>query len=77
LSANRQASCGVSKHHNQPSVLVIGNYIITEIQYETYSQYGQQIVATLSRTLTEKQWFIDKLNKSIAIAQQNVKEIKK
>ncbi|GHT08767.1 DUF1016 domain-containing protein [Bacteroidia bacterium] len=32
----------------------IGNYIITEIQYEAYSQYGQQIVATLSQTLTEK-----------------------
>ncbi|GHU64302.1 hypothetical protein FACS1894123_08740 [Bacteroidia bacterium] len=30
----------------------IGNYIITEIQYETYSQYGQQIVATLSPTLS-------------------------
>jgi len=32
----------------------IGNYIITEMQYETYSQHGQQILATLSRTLTEK-----------------------
>ncbi|MDR3047938.1 MAG: DUF1016 N-terminal domain-containing protein [Bacteroidales bacterium] len=68
----------------------IGNYIVPEIQYETYSDYGQQIIATLSQRLTEKfgkgysysaitltalpdkQWFIDKLNKSIAIAQQNV-----
>jgi len=32
----------------------IGNYIITEIQYETYSQNGQQILATLSQRLTEK-----------------------
>ena len=32
----------------------IGNHIITEMQYETYSQRGQQILATLSRTLTEK-----------------------
>ncbi|GHT38695.1 hypothetical protein AGMMS49965_02870 [Bacteroidia bacterium] len=54
-----------------------GNYIVAEIQYETYSDYGQQILATLSQRLTEKQWFIDKLNKSIAIAQQNVKELKK
>jgi len=32
----------------------IGNYIITEMQYETYSQRGQQIVATLSQQLTQK-----------------------
>ncbi|MDR0792156.1 MAG: DUF1016 N-terminal domain-containing protein [Chitinophagaceae bacterium] len=32
----------------------IGNHIITEMQYETYSQRGQQNLATLSRTLTEK-----------------------
>ena len=32
----------------------IGNYIVSEMQYETYSQRGQQILATLSRTLTEK-----------------------
>jgi predicted nuclease of restriction endonuclease-like (RecB) superfamily len=32
----------------------IGNYIITEMQYEIYSQHGQQILATLSQTLTEK-----------------------
>jgi predicted nuclease of restriction endonuclease-like (RecB) superfamily len=32
----------------------IGNHILTEMQYETYSEYGQQILATLSRTLTEK-----------------------
>jgi len=32
----------------------IGNHIITEIQYETYSQHGQQILATLSQRLTEK-----------------------
>jgi hypothetical protein len=31
----------------------IGNYIITEMQYETYSQHGQQILATLSQRLTE------------------------
>jgi len=32
----------------------IGNYIVTEMQYETYSQHGQQILATLSQRLTEK-----------------------
>jgi predicted nuclease of restriction endonuclease-like (RecB) superfamily len=32
----------------------IGNFIVTEMRYETYSQRGQQILATLSRTLTEK-----------------------
>ena len=32
----------------------IGNYIITEMQYETYSQHGQQILVTLSQRLTEK-----------------------
>jgi hypothetical protein len=32
----------------------IGNYVITEMQYETYSEYGQQILATLSQRLTEK-----------------------
>jgi predicted nuclease of restriction endonuclease-like (RecB) superfamily len=32
----------------------IGNYIITEIQYETYTDYGQQILATVSQKLTEK-----------------------
>ncbi|MDR1859306.1 MAG: hypothetical protein LBR06_00085 [Bacteroidales bacterium] len=25
----------------------IGNHIVTEIQYETYSDYGKQILATL------------------------------
>ena len=32
----------------------IGNYIVTEIQYETYSDYGKQILATLSQRLSEK-----------------------
>ncbi|MDR2206687.1 MAG: PDDEXK nuclease domain-containing protein [Flavobacteriaceae bacterium] len=32
----------------------IGNHIITEMKYETYAQYGQQILATLSQTLIEK-----------------------
>lgn len=32
----------------------IGNYIVTEMQYETYSQHGRQILATLSQRLTEK-----------------------
>ena len=32
----------------------IGNHIVSEMQYETYSQHGQQILATLSQTLTEK-----------------------
>ena len=32
----------------------IGNYIVNEIQYETYSKQGRQILATLSQRLTEK-----------------------
>jgi predicted nuclease of restriction endonuclease-like (RecB) superfamily len=32
----------------------IGNYIVSEMQYETYSQHGQQILATLSQRLTYK-----------------------
>jgi len=32
----------------------IGNYIVTEIQHEPYSQHGQQILATLSQQLSEK-----------------------
>ena len=32
----------------------IGNYIITEMQHESYSEYGQKIIATLSQRLTEK-----------------------
>jgi len=32
----------------------IGNYIISEMQYETYSEYGHQILATLSQRLSEK-----------------------
>jgi predicted nuclease of restriction endonuclease-like (RecB) superfamily len=32
----------------------IGNYIINEMQYETYSQHGKRILATLSQQLTEK-----------------------
>jgi hypothetical protein len=34
----------------------IGNYFVTELQYETYSQHGQQILATLSQHLTKKVW---------------------
>ncbi|GHS91899.1 DUF1016 domain-containing protein [Bacteroidia bacterium] len=34
-------------------------------------------VAQYLTALPDKQWFIDKLNRSIAIAQQNVKELKK
>ncbi|MDP4290659.1 MAG: DUF1016 N-terminal domain-containing protein [Bacteroidota bacterium] len=29
----------------------IGNYIFTKVEYQTYSQYGQQIIATLSQQL--------------------------
>jgi predicted nuclease of restriction endonuclease-like (RecB) superfamily len=32
----------------------IGNHIISEMGFETYSQQGRQILATLSQTLTEK-----------------------
>jgi len=42
------------KLQNKLNIQSIGNYIVTEIQYETYSQNGQQILATLSQRLTEK-----------------------
>ncbi len=32
----------------------IGNYIITQVKHESYSQYGNKILATLSQKLTEK-----------------------
>lgn len=32
----------------------IGNHIITEMRYETYSQHGRKTLATLSQRLTEK-----------------------
>jgi len=32
----------------------IGNYIVAEVQHETYAQYGRQILATLSQELTLK-----------------------
>lgn len=32
----------------------IGNHIVAEIGYETYTDYGKQILATLSQRLTEK-----------------------
>ena len=32
----------------------IGKFIITELNYETYSAYGDKILATLSQRLTEK-----------------------
>ena len=32
----------------------IGHHIITKVEYQTYSQYGQQIVVTLSQQLTAK-----------------------
>jgi len=32
----------------------IGNHIITEMHYEPHSEYGQQILATLSQRLSEK-----------------------
>ena len=32
----------------------IGSHIITELHYETYSEYGQQILATVSQRLSER-----------------------
>ena len=32
----------------------IGNYIINELKYETYSSYGEKILATVSQRLTEQ-----------------------
>lgn len=33
---------------------LIGDYIITQVHYESYSRYGGQILATLSQRLTER-----------------------
>ena len=50
----------------------IGNYVITGMQYETYSQHGQQILATLSQTLTAKfgkGYTYSGLNRMVKVAQ--------
>ncbi|MCL2141345.1 MAG: PDDEXK nuclease domain-containing protein, partial [Methanimicrococcus sp.] len=50
----------------------IGNYIIAELQYETYSKYGQQIVKTLSQELTNKYgkgYTYSGLNRMIKVAE--------
>ncbi|MCQ2310209.1 MAG: DUF1016 N-terminal domain-containing protein [Paludibacteraceae bacterium] len=76
----------------------VGKYIVENLHTDAYSDYGKQILATVSQTLQreygsgysysaltrmifkvaqyvtqlpDKQWFIDKLNRSIAIAQAN------
>ena len=56
----------------------VGTYITNDMNYQTYSAYGQKILATLSQRLMErygklpdKQWFIDKLNRSILIAKEH------
>ncbi len=50
----------------------IGNFIISEIDYQTYSQYGQQIIATLSQQLTKsfgKGYSYSALTRMIKVAQ--------
>jgi len=50
----------------------IGNYVITGMQYETYSQHGQKILATLSQTLTAKfgkGYTYSGLNRMVKVAQ--------
>ncbi len=50
----------------------IGNFIISEIYYQTYSQYGQQIIATLSQQLTKsfgKGYSYSALTRMIKVAQ--------
>lgn len=67
----------------------IGHYILVDLKHEVYSGYGKQIIATLSQLLMlgeenikvaqyltqlpDKQWFIDKLHKAIAIAEEQAK----
>ena len=56
----------------------IGNFIITEIDYQTYSQYGQQILATLSQQLTKsfgKGYSYSALTRMIKVAQTFNKEM--
>lgn len=56
----------------------IGNFIITEIDYQTYSQYGQQIIATLSQQLTKsfgKGYSYSALTRMIKVAQTFNKEM--
>lgn len=56
----------------------IGNHIIAEMHYETYSQHGQQILATLSQRLTEmfgKGYTYSALTRMIKVAQTYDKEM--
>ncbi len=56
----------------------IGNYIVSEMQYETYSQQGRQILATLSQTLTErfgKGYTYSGLNRMIKVAEAYTEEM--
>jgi predicted nuclease of restriction endonuclease-like (RecB) superfamily len=56
----------------------IGNHIITEMGFETYSQQGRQILATLSQTLTEKfgkGYTYSGLNRMIKVAEAYSEEM--
>ncbi|MDR2847480.1 MAG: PDDEXK nuclease domain-containing protein [Bacteroidales bacterium] len=56
----------------------IGNYILIGIGYEFYSGYGTQIIATLSRTLTEKYgrgYTYSALNRMVKVAEIYTEEI--
>jgi predicted nuclease of restriction endonuclease-like (RecB) superfamily len=56
----------------------IGNYILTEIGYEFYSGYGNQIIATVSRTLTEKfgrGYTYSALNRMVKVAEAYPEEM--
>jgi len=56
----------------------IGNYIITEMQYKPYSDYGKQILATLSQRLTEnygKGYSYSALTRMIKVASEYKEEI--
>lgn len=55
----------------------IGNYIVSEMQYETYSQHGQQVLATVSQGLAEKfgkGYTYSALTRMIKIAQPTIKK---
>ncbi len=56
----------------------IGNHIVTEMGFETYSQQGRKILATLSRTLTEKfgkGYTYSGLNRMIKVAEAYSEEM--
>ena len=52
-NARTQVSVYVNAHASM-TFWSVGKYIIDDMEYRTYSAYGQKILATLSQRLTER-----------------------